>query len=683
LTDKKFPQIDATVLRRVAEERLGEKPETDLRIDEDPLRLLHELQVHQVELEMQNEELRQARSEVEMALEKYTDLYDFAPVGYVTLDRSGTIRAANLTGSVLVGVERSQLIGRHFGHFVSKKARSAFADFLEKVFTSPAKETCEVALLKEGNSELFLQIEGVAVASGEECRMALIDISERKRAAEALRLAKEATEVLHLANEAAEVLRLANDTAEALRLANDVAEKLRLVNDAAEALLVAKEATEALRLAKEATEALCLAREATEALRLAREAAEALRLAKEAALELRLTKESAEATARTKSLFFANMSHELRTPMAGILGMLQIALREDLGPAPREYLETALSSARSLLRILNDILEMARIAAGKLNIEEKPFSPRGCITEAVDIITPEIQRKGLDLAVSVAEEVPETAVGDHMRVRQVLINLIGNAVKFTEGGKVAVRVSAVRMTSDGKREFTFSVTDSGIGIPDDKKDRLFQIFSQVDASHSRSYGGTGLGLAICREIVELMGGTIGFESQEEVGSTFSFTIPLGEAGFESVTPAAAIPLSPVTMTAPEGERIAHLLLAEDDPNNRKALGLMLKWANYSLDFAEDGQQAVEMWEKGEYDLVLMDMQMPRLDGFEATRAIREKERERGGHTPILAMTAHAFKEDEDRCLAAGMDAYISKPIDFNMCAQLIRKIINQKLCGVS
>src|SRR6185369_15481032 len=267
--------------------------------------------------------------------------------------------------------------------------------------------------------------------------------------------------------------------------------------------------------------------------------------------------------------------------MAGILGMLQIALRENLAPAPREYLETALISARSLLRILNDVLEMARIAAGKLNIEEKPFSPRGCITEAVDIITPELRRKGLDLAVSGAEEVPETAVGDHVRLRQVLINLIGNAVKFTEGGKVAVQVSAGRMTPDGKREFTFAVTDSGIGIPDDKKYLLFQIFSQVDASHSRSYGGTGLGLAICREIVELMGGTIGFESQEEVGSTFSFTIPLGEAGIENDAPTAATPPSPETMTAPEGERIPHLLLAEDDPNNRKALGLMLKWANYS------------------------------------------------------------------------------------------------------
>ena len=193
-----------------------------------------------------------------------------------------------------------------------------------------------------------------------------------------------------------------------------------------------------------------------------------------------------------------------------------------------------------------------------------------------------------------------------------------------------------------------AVTDTGIGIPDDKKELLFQAFSQVDASLSRSFGGTGLGLAISKEIVELMGGTISFESKEGVGSTFSFTIPLEEAGLECDTLSAAEPFSSEAITtAQEGERIPRLLLAEDDPVIRQVLGLMLKRSNYNLDIAEDGLKALEMWEKGGYDLVLMDVQMPRLNGFEATRAIREKERERGGHIPIVAMTAHARKEDED------------------------------------
>jgi CheY-like chemotaxis protein len=373
------------------------------------------------------------------------------------------------------------------------------------------------------------------------------------------------------------------------------------------------------------------------------------------------------------------MSHELRTPMTGILGMLNFALEKDLSLELREYLETSQRSARSLLRILNDILDMAKFEAGKLTIIENPFSLQQCITEAVDIITPEVRRKGLDIVVSMAEEVPDSVVGDQMRLRQVLINLIGNAVKFTDGGKVEVRVTAGSARSAGKREFTFAVTDTGIGIPDDKKELLFHAFSQVDPSLSRSFGGTGLGLAISREIVELMGGTISFISEEEVGSTFSFTILLGEARFESDALSAVEALSSLAInTAQEGERIPCVLLAEDDETIRQILSNLLKRSNYNVDVAEDGLKVIEMWEKGRYDLILMDVQMPKLNGFDATFAIREKERERGGHTPIIAMTAHTRKEDEEDCLAAGMDAYISKPIDFQQSLKVIADIIKQK-----
>ena len=586
---------DGVELRRRAEDQLREKAETSLPpcTEAEPLKLLHELQVYRVELEMQNAELRQSRNEAETTLERYTDLYDFAPVGYVTLDRNGTIRAVNLTGSSLMGVERSRLIGHRFEQFVSIAGRSIFSAFLGKVFMGPVKEACEVTLLKEEKTEIFVQIEGIVAESGVECRIALIDITERKRSEEALRLAKETAEVL------------------------------------------------------------------------------------------RLAKEAAEATTKAKSQFLANMSHELRTPMTGILGMLQLALEENLAPVPREYLETSLSSARSLLRILNDILYMAKIEAEKLTIEEKPFSLKVCLTETVDIVSPEIRRKGLEFAISVAKGVPDTLVGDNVRLRQVLINLVGNAVKFTERGKVVVRVSSGTTSPDGKRKFTFAVTDTGIGIPAGNKEVLFHAFSQLDATHSRRYGGTGLGLAICSGIVELMGGTISFESEEGVGSTFSFTIPLGESESENYDLTAAEYLLPETITVPEGGRIPHLLLAEDDPVSRKVLELMLKRSSYTLDVVEDGLKAIEMWEKGEYDLVLMDVQMPRLNGLEATRAIRENERERGVRTPIIAMTAHARKEDEEDCLASGMDAYITKPIDFKKCLQVIGQFIKQKSGGVS
>jgi len=461
---------------------------------------------------------------------------------------------------------------------------------LDKVLATPAKETCEVSLANEGSSPLILQIEAVATDSGAECRLVLIDITERKRTLELLHREKE------------------------------VAEKLR------------------------------------------RE------------------KEAAEEIARAKSQFLANVSHELRTPMTGILGMLQLALEEDLAPALQEYLETSLSSARSILRILNDILDMAKIEAGKIGIEEEQFSPRSCLKEVVDLMAPEARRKELVFRSSVADEVPDTVLGDQLRLRQVLLNIIGNAIKFTTGGEIAVQVTAGEVSPEGKRMYTFAVTDTGIGINDGKKELLFRAFSQVAPSHSRSYGGAGLGLAICKEIVNLLGGTIAFESKEGVGSAFSFTIPMAEAVPESAAPPTATPAAHVvTAPAPTGDRVPRILLAEDDPVNRRVLGLMFKHLNYELAFAEDGLQAVEMWETGGYDLVLMDVQMPQLDGFEATRTIRE--RERGGHTPIVAITAHARQEDRQNCLAAGMDAYISKPIDFGKCLQLIDDILYKKRGG--
>jgi PAS domain S-box-containing protein len=397
---------------------------------------------------------------------------------------------------------------------------------------------------------------------------------------------------------------------------------------------------------------------------------------KHAEEEMQQAKEAAEAATRVKSQFLANMSHELRTPMTGVLGMLDLAIEGPLEAKQRGFIETAQTSARSLVRILNDILDLTKIEAGKLSIENKPFPIRTCMENIFNIFIPVAKGKGLDFYFTVADNVPRYLVGDQTRLSQVLTNLAGNAVKFTEKGALVMGVVAGGITLGGKREVTFTVTDTGIGIPEDKMDQLFRIFSQVDESHTREYGGTGLGLAISKEIVERMGGTIRFTSTEGKGSSFTFTIPFVEA--ETVCDDILETVKTVTVLGvPNVEEITipRLLIAEDDPTIRQILGNMLQRLNHEVCFAENGKIAVDMWEGGKFDLILMDIQMPLMNGFDATASIREKESSRGGHTPIIAMTAHASKDDEKRCLAAGMDVYISKPIDFKKTLQLIGDII--------
>lgn len=383
-------------------------------------------------------------------------------------------------------------------------------------------------------------------------------------------------------------------------------------------------------------------------------------------------KEESETANKAKSLFLANMSHEIRTPLAGIIGTADLLSLTELNEEQGEYVELITESGMHLLDIINNVLDMSKIEAGKFNLDSKEFNLKNNIEKIIKPFSINGAQKGIDVMLYYQPLIDEVVIGDELRLNQVIVNLMGNALKYTKYGTILLKVKQLEC-GEKRIKLLFSVKDTGIGIKEDIKDKLFKVFSQGDSSYTKKYGGTGLGLAIAKEIVTMMSGDIWYESMEGDGSTFFFTAEFGRRINDNKPEIIAKSYSKLQSC---NANLKSVLIAEDNEINLKLVSTYLERKGYNYKSVTNGKQAVEEYINSRTDIILMDLQMPEMNGIEAAKAIRHLEKDLGRHTVIIAMTAYAMEGDKEKCIEAGMDDYISKPIDVELLYWKLNKFMN-------
>ncbi len=684
---------------------------------------LAELHVHQIELEMQNQELRRTRRALDIERERYFDLYELAPVSYFSVGKNGSILQANLTACTLFGRSRSELLKQAFFRCLHKDDRYTFHNCVKQLESGSAVQSCELRLLgKPGLPDVWVQLllgHGKAVDGTPVWRIAINDISERVRAT----LSRDAAQVL-LQRVAARVpgmlyqyhLRVDGSSyfpyaSEAIREIYRVSPQQALENaanafaalhpDDHDAVLIALQQSAAdvspwqqeyrvkfddgtvrwllgNSLAQRQADGSTLwhgfVTDITERKNLEAQLAAAHEtLAKhndERAVKLTTARDDAQSANLAKSRFLATMSHEIRTPMNAILGMSQLLMLPGIAEdRRRHYVAAIYSSGQSLMALLNDILDLSRIEAGKLELETLAFDPVQIMHRTQTLFEKLASDKGIQIEVSWRGPSAADYLGDDNRLIQMLTNLVSNAIKFSSQGSIRIDACEVEGSAAGVM-LEFAVTDSGIGIAKENQALLFQIFSQIDDSITRNYGGSGLGLSIVRKLALAMGGEVGLQSELGSGSRFWFRVLVQRLADQPSQPDALVQAPTLQIS-----RGARVLVVEDDLFNLEVISTLLEQFGIGVAAAHNGQQALDAIMQGApADLIFMDLQMPVLDGYSATARIRQWETETGrSRCPIIALSAEAFARDRQRCLDVGVDDFLAKPINVPLLRALLER----------
>ena len=679
--------------------------------EEEKIKLIHELEIKQIELELQNEELLLAKQQVDSAIQKYTELYDFSPSGYFTLSKEGIIIDANLTGAIMLGVDRINLIHAKFRSFLCNDSKMEFDIFLDKIFINKIRECCEICLEPKVNTQ-YAYLTGIITDDKQFCHITVVDITDLNLIENALQNSEEryrdliynldvgivvhnletlivmsnpkASELLGISSEEMKYMSVddpnwmffdVNDLPLAIDdypvnlilqtgqpLKNFKGKVLRTQTNDTRLLLI--NGFPLKKFNGELSEIVISFIDITDT--------------KQMESDLIKAKEQAENANKAKSSFLANMSHEIRTPLNGIIGFTELLLKTKLDQDQAEYMGIVNQSAVLLMEIINDILDFSKIEEGRLELNVEETDLLELLHQVINLFKHQANAKDVELILNIGNRVPQYIFSDSIRLKQILVNLIGNAIKFTKEGTIELNVDEVK-TCGNFSTLHFLVKDTGIGIKKQNQEKIFESFMQEEIKTSIKFGGTGLGLSISNQLLGLMQSKLLLKSELGKGSEFCFSIQFRTVvnKKEQIKP-NAIQTSKITeVDSLIGENVK-ILIAEDNEIN-----LLLAKKNLAKMFpkaliyeARNGKQAVEIYKSIPLDIILMDIQMPKKNGYEVTSEIRQLEQ--SNRTGIIALTAGILNEEKKKCLESGMDGYISKPINPADLQLAILKCLNEK-----